>query len=229
MDDIEGVFFIMTKSKNDSNEVKEYKIGYVRVSTAEDRQKLGYEAQKRILTDNNIHTIYSEKMSGRKDDRPEFKKALNKAKSLAKRDYKVTFVVVKLDRLSRKMSSLLNILEDMKANNIAFKSIKDDIDTSTPSGILMMQLLAMFSEFEVNTLRERTKEGLKQARLDGKTLGRPALDNKVKDKVAKLYCNPDITVKEVAVRCNVSERTVYKIAKERNLSRLFIKGSSFCD
>lgn len=219
----------MTKSKNDSNEVKECKIGYVRVSTAEDRQKLGYEAQKRILTDNNIHTIYSEKMSGRKDDRPQFKKALNKAKLLAKKGYKVTFVVVKLDRLSRKMSSLLNILEDLKANNIAFKSIKDDIDTSTPSGVLMMQLLAMFSEFEVNTLRERTKEGLKQARLDGKTLGRPPLDDNIKDKVAKLYCNPDIDVKTIAKKCNVSERSVYRIAKKRNLSRLFKNGSSFND
>lgn len=219
----------MTKSKDNSNEVKEIRIGYVRVSTAEDRQKLGYEAQKRILTDNNISAIYSEKMSGRKDDRPQFKKALNKAKLLAKKGYKVTFVVVKLDRLSRKMSSLLNILEDLKVNNIAFKSIKDDIDTSTPAGILMMQLLAMFSEFEVNTLRERTREGLRQAKLDGKTLGRPGLDEKLKNKIAKLYCDPDIDVKAVAKRCNVSERSVYRIAKERNLSRIFKNGSSFYD
>lgn len=219
----------MTKVNDSIKEIKDYKIGYVRVSTAEDRQKLGYEAQKRILADNNIDEVYAEKISGRKDDRPEFKKAIHKCKRLVNRGYKVTFVVVKLDRVSRKMSSLLNILEDLKADNIAFKSIKDDIDTSTPTGILMMQLLAMFSEFEVNTLRERTREGLRQAKLDGKVLGRPAIEDKLKDKIEKLYCNPDITVKQVAERCNVSERTVYKIAKERNLSRLFIKGSSFHD
>lgn len=222
---------MLKTSKNSKNneEVKEFKVGYVRVSSSDDRQKLGYEAQKRILTDNNIGVIYSEKISGRKDNRPEFKKALTYCKRLSKQGYKVTFVVVKLDRVSRKMSSLLSILEDLKANNISFKSLKDDIDTSTPTGILMMQLLAMFSEFEVNTLRERTREGLRQAKLDGKMLGRPALDNKVKDKIAKLYCNPDITVSQVASMCNVSDRTVYKIAKERKLSRLFVKGSSFRD
>ena len=220
----------MLKNNNDSkSSTKEFKVGYVRVSSSDDRQKLGYEAQKRILTDNNISVIYSEKISGRKDNRPEFGKAIKRCKRLAKKGYKVTFVVVKLDRVSRKMSSLLSILEDLKANNISFKSLKDDIDTSTPTGILMMQLLAMFSEFEVNTLRERTKEGLRQAKLDGKVLGRPELEDKLKDKVAKLYCNPDITVKEVATRCNVSERSVYKIAKERKLSRLFCKGSSFHD
>ncbi|WP_166667204.1 recombinase family protein [Companilactobacillus nuruki] len=215
--------------KNKNIEDKEFKIGYVRVSSSDERQKLGYEAQKRILADNNIDSIYSEKISGRKDNRPEFKKALAYCKRLSSQSYKVTFVVVKLDRISRKMSSLLNILEDLKSNNIAFKSIKDDIDTSTPTGILMMQLLAMFSEFEVNTLRERTKEGLRQAKLDGKVLGRPALDDKTKNKIANLYCNPDITVKQVAIQCNVSERTVYKIAKQRKLSRLFIKGTSFHD
>lgn len=219
----------MTKVNDSIKEIKDYKIGYVRVSTAEDRQKLGYEAQKRILADNNIDEVYAEKISGRKDDRPEFKKAIHKCKRLVNRGYKVTFVVVKLDRVSRKMSSLLNILEDLKANNIAFKSVKDDIDTSTPSGILMMQLLAMFSEFEVNTLRVRTKEGLKQAVIDGKTLGRPSYSNEVRDKVARLYCNPDISLREVAKRSGVSTRTVNRIAKERNLSRLFKNGTSFID
>lgn len=219
----------MTRSKDNSEKIKDYKIGYVRVSTAEDRQKLGYEAQKRILSDNSITKIYAEKVSGRKDDRPEFQKAIKRCKRLAKQGNKVTFVVVKLDRVSRKMSSLLNILEDLKANNIAFKSIKDDIDTSTPTGVLMMQLLAMFSEFEVNTLRVRTREGLKQAKIDGKTLGRPSYDSEVRDKVAKLYCNPDISLKEVAKRSGVSTRTVNRIAKERNLSRLFKNGTSFID
>ncbi|WP_211331266.1 recombinase family protein [Companilactobacillus insicii] len=199
----------------------------MRVSTIEDRQKLGYEAQGRILKDNKVDTIYSEKMSGRKDDRPEFKKAIRQCKKKAKEGYEVTFVVVKLDRVSRKMSSLLNILEDLKSNNIAFKSVTENIDTSSPTGILMMQLLAMFSEFEVNTLRTRTKEALRQAKLDGKTLGRPFLDEKIQDKVERYYRNPDLTVKQVALKCDVSERTVYRIAKRRKLSRTFEKGTSF--
>ncbi|WP_164509369.1 recombinase family protein [Companilactobacillus jidongensis] len=209
-----------------SNEVM---IGYVRVSTIEDRQKLGFEAQKRILKDNHVDYIYSEKISGRKDDRPEFQKAINKCKRLSKKGYQVTFVVVKLDRVSRKMSSLLNILEGLKASNIAFRSINENIDTTSATGILMMQLLAMFSEFEVNTLRTRTKEALRQAKLDGKILGRPSYDENIRQKVVNMYRNPDITVKEVAEKCKVSERTVYRIAKDNKLSRSFKNGASFLD
>ena len=212
-----------------TNEHKTIKIGYIRVSTAEDRQKLGYEAQKRILFENKIDYLYGEKMSGRKDDRPEFQKAITRAKKLSKKGHKVTFMVVKLDRVSRKMSSLLNILEDLRHSQVAFESINENINTESATGILMMQLLAMFSEFEVNTLRTRTKEALKQAKLDGKVLGRPAYSETIKNKVERLYRNPDISVKQVAIQCGVSERTVYRIAHERNLSRLFIKGTSYID
>lgn len=212
-----------------ANRSKEIMIGYVRVSTIEDRQKLGFEAQKRILIDNKVSKIYSEKISGRKDDRPEFEKAINRCKKLKKMGIQVTFVVVKLDRVSRKMSSLLNILEDLKANDISFKSINENVDTSSPTGILMMQLLAMFSEFEVNTLRTRTKEALHQAKLDGKILGRPSFNEKKREKIAELYRNPDLSVKEVAVMCQVSQRTVFRVAKENNLSRTFAKGSSFIE
>ena len=125
---------------------------------------------------------------------------------------KVIFVVVKLDRFSHKMSSLLNILEKLKTNNMEFKSIKDDIDnTSIPTGILMMQLLAMLND----TLRVRTRKGLNKARLDGKFLGAPSIEDKIKD---KLYCNIDISVKQVVSHCDVSERTVYRITNNRNLS-----------
>ncbi|WP_334328658.1 recombinase family protein [Companilactobacillus sp. HBUAS59699] len=204
-------------------------IGYVRVSTIEDRQKLGFEAQKRILKDNNVDYIYSEKISGRKDDRPQFRKAIKKCKKLSQSGADVTFVVVKLDRVSRKMSSLLNILEDLKENNISFRSINENIDTTSATGILMMQLLAMFSEFEVNTLRTRTKEALRQAKLDGKILGRPSYNENIRQKVVSMYRNPDLTVKEVAEKCNVSERTVYRIAKDNKLSRSFKNGASYLD
>lgn len=220
---IEGVIFFMSEDNIG------ILIGYVRVSTIEDRQKLGFEAQKRILKDNHVDYIYSEKISGRKDDRPQFKRAISKCKQLSEAGSKVTFVVVKLDRVSRKMSSLLNILEDLKENDIAFKSINENIDTTSATGILMMQLLAMFSEFEVNTLRTRTKEALRQAKLDGKILGRPSYNENIRQKVVNMYRNPDLTVREVAEKCNVSERTVYRIAKDNKLSRSFKKGASYLD
>lgn len=218
---IRSVFLANTTKK------KKINIGYIRVSTAEDRQKLGYEAQKRILNDYAIDYLYGEKISGRKDDRPEFNKAIKRAKSLAKKGYTVTFIVVKLDRISRKMSSLLLILEDLKKYNISFKSVNENIATDTATGILMMQLLAMFSEFEVNTLRTRTREALKQAKIDGKVLGRPKINENIRDNIALMYRNPDLSVHDVAIKCNVSERTVYRIAKEGNLTRQYSKGTSF--
>lgn len=205
------------------------KIGYIRVSTAEDRQKLGYEAQKRILKEDQIDFLFGEKISGRKDDRPEFEKAIKKAKQLALKGYQVTFIVVKLDRVSRKMSSLLNILEDLKVSHVAFRSINENIATDTPTGVLMMQLLAMFSEFEVNTLRTRTKEALKQARLDGKILGRPKINEKIRKQVIELYQDPDLTVNQVIEKSNVSKSTVYRIVKEANLSRQYNVKTSIVD
>lgn len=194
-------------------------VGYVRVSTTENRQKLGFDVQKRKLNEIGIDYLYSETMSGRKDERPEFNKAIKQAKCLAARGNKVIFVVYKLDRLARKMSTILSTLEDLQKAGVSFKSLTENVDTSTATGTLMMQLLGMFSEFEVNTTRARIKEALKQARLEGKILGRPPMSDKTKRNIASLYQNASLPVEAIAKRFHISVRTVYRVAKNSGISR----------
>lgn len=208
----------MVQKQNDQvNEA--VSVGYIRVSTSEDRQKLGYDIQKRKLKERGVNYIYGETLSGRKDDRPEFLKALSKAKSLSAQGYQVTFVVYKLDRFARKMSTILNMIEDLQTANVNFMSLSENVDTSTLSGTMMMQLLGVFSEFEVNTLRARTKEAMYQAKLEGKLIGRPPLKDSVKKKVTNLYQNTSLSVETIAKRCGVSRRSVYRIARDSGISR----------
>lgn len=194
-------------------------VGYIRVSTSEDRQKLGFDIQKRKLKERGVNYIYGETLSGRKDDRPEFLKALSKAKHLSEQGYQVTFVVYKLDRFARKMSTILNMIEDLQKSNVNFMSLSENVDTSTLSGTMMMQLLGVFSEFEVNTLRARTREAMQQAKLEGKQIGRPPLKDSVKKKVIHLYQNTDLSVETIARHCGVSRRSVYRIVKTSGTSR----------
>lgn len=200
-------------------ETKTAQVGYIRVSSVDDRQKLGFEAQRRILKDYGVDFLFAEKQSGRRDDRIEFNRAVNKATRLAKAGVKVSFVVYKLDRLGRKALTLLKVFQQFEDSGIKFVSIHEGIDTSTPTGKLMLQLLSIFSELEVNNISERTKLGLEQARRDGKVIGRPKTDTKTRNKVIRLYQTPTLRVADVARRCRISEKTVYEIAREEGLSR----------
>lgn len=210
----------MRKKKNQDvalGLLEEVKIGYARVSSIDDRQKLGLAVQHEALKDCQI--IYSEKQSGSKDQRSELIKATKFAKELADCGKKVSFCVYKMDRLSRKTSTLLRLVEDLKEHQIEFVSVKENIDTSTPTGILMYQLLGIFAEFELNNIRQRTREGLEQARKNGVVLGKPPVSKKKQREIIRLYSLDTLSVKQIAERLEISESTVYKIAKQHGLSR----------
>lgn len=194
---------------------EEIKIGYARTSTQE--QNLGLELQLEALRD--CHVVFSEQQSGSKDNREEFNKAIFLAKQFAKQRKKVHFCVYKMDRLGRKTSTLLKTIEELKEHGIEFVSIKENIDTSTPTGVLMYQLLGIFSEFELNNLRQRTKDGLAQAKRNGKKLGNQGLDPKTERKIIQLYCLNTIPISLIAKRCKVCESTVYNVARRNGLSR----------
>ncbi|WP_416353229.1 recombinase family protein [Agrilactobacillus fermenti] len=196
-----------------------YKIGYIRVSSTDDRQKLGLEIQRHALETLGVDEIFEDKSSGRNDDRIEFKRALRRAETLSCAGREVIFVVYKLDRLARKTSTLLLTYETLLKYNIRLKSLKEEIDTSTPTGMLLFQMIAIFSEFEVNNLRMRTREGLAQAKADGKLLGRPKIDATVKTRVLELYQYPNLRLKDIARECGISTKSVYNIAKAAGLQR----------
>ena len=114
------------------------------------------------------YDIYEEVMSSRKT-RPVKQELLNK---LRKGEYECV-LVYKLDRWARSSSELILDVSELIKKNIGFVSISDNLDFTTATGKLHFQILSAFAEFERELIRERTIEGLKRVKLQGKTLGRP--------------------------------------------------------
>jgi DNA invertase Pin-like site-specific DNA recombinase len=136
--------------------------GYARVSTDEQNTA----AQVEQLEKHGCEIVYRENASGGRWDRPELHKLLD---GMQKGD---VLVVWKLDRLSRSLSDLLHILKKLDDAGAGFKSLTESIDTTTPSGRLMMNMLGSVAEFERAMLKERTKLGLARARAQGRVGGR---------------------------------------------------------
>ncbi|MEL7485216.1 MAG: recombinase family protein, partial [Planctomycetota bacterium] len=128
-------------------------LGYARVSA--DQQST--QAQVRALKKAGAKRIYEEEASGGRWDRPELHRLLDQ---LRQGD---TVVVWKLDRLSRSLKDLLSILERIDAAGAGFRSLTEAIDTTSPAGRMMMQMLGAFAEFEREMVRERTRSGLAAA------------------------------------------------------------------
>src|ERR1700738_2450342 len=126
-------------------------IGYARVSKVDQQDT---RAQVKALREAGCKRIYEESASGGRSDRPELHRALDQ---LREGDI---LVVWKLDRLSRSLKDLLHILEKIAEADAGFRSITEHVDTTTPAGRMMLQLLGAFAEFERSMIRERTRMGL---------------------------------------------------------------------
>lgn len=139
------------------------KFGYARVSTQD--QSLDVQIEK--LTAAGCDEILQEKVSGAKEERKELNRLLDK---LRPGD---TVCVVRLDRLGRRMMQLVKLINSFKTNNINFVSLENNIDTSTPMGMLIFNMMAAFAEMERELIKERTKAGIASAALRGRRGGRP--------------------------------------------------------
>lgn len=137
--------------------------GYARVSTEEQN----IDAQIDQLQEAGCTVIYSDHASGRDQGRPEWQAC---TRSLGAGD---TLVVTRIDRLGRSLIDLVNIINDLAKRQVAFRSLSEGIDTSTAQGVMMFQIVAVFAEYERALIRERTKEGLANAKNKGLRLGRP--------------------------------------------------------
>lgn len=137
-------------------------IGYARVSKGDQDTA----AQLRALEAAGVERVYQEQASGGRWDRPELHKVLDQ---LRQGD---VLVVWKLDRLSRSLKDVLTIMERIEQRGAGFRSLTEAIDTTTPAGRMMMQMVGSFAEFERAMIRERTKAGLEQARSEGRVGGR---------------------------------------------------------
>ena len=139
-------------------------IGYARVSRTDDQDTL---AQVQALRAAGCDRLYEEKASGGRWDRPELHRALEQ---LREGDI---LVVWKLDRLSRSLKDLIAIIEKIEQNRAGFRSLTEAVDTTTPAGRMLTQMLGSFAEFERAMIRERTRAGLAAARSQGRRGGRP--------------------------------------------------------
>ena len=140
-------------------------IGYARVST-DDQTPL---PQSQALKSAGCAEIHEEQASGGNRARPVLARVLER---VAKGD---TLVVVRIDRLARSLSHLLEVIERLEAKGAFFRSIEDPIDTASPQGKFTLQVLGAAAEFERALIRERTKAGLASARTKGRVGGNPGL------------------------------------------------------
>ncbi|WP_200290409.1 recombinase family protein [Rhodospirillum rubrum] len=156
-------------------------IGYARVSTDEQST----DAQLEALTDAGCDQIVTEHASGADPARPELGRLL---RTIGQGD---VLLVVRIDRLARSLSHLLQVLETLDARGAGFKSLGDPIDTTSPQGRFAFQILGAVAEFERALIRERTKAGLRAARHRGATLGNPGLASGSPEAMAKVQTARD--------------------------------------
>ena len=203
--------YYINKFKN----LQEIKIGYARVSSTDNRQELGLEVQKEALKSCDI--LFIEKESGSQDNRVQLLKALKLAKELKRINKQASLVVYKLDRLTRKMFTLVNILDDLTIHDIQLISLKENIATDSLTGKLLVVILGYVAEMELEAIRSRTKDGLRKAKERGVKLGNKGISKTKEKEVIQLYQQSNLTVKEISQTSNISTATLYNILKRNNI------------
>ena len=177
-------------------------IGYARVST--DDQHL--DAQIDALTDAGAEKIFEEKITGKRRDRPELQKLLEQ---LREGD---VVIVTKYDRLARSLKDLMEIVETIRDREAGFRSLGEDIDTTTPTGRLFFHIFGSIAEFERERIVERTHEGLAAARKRGRIPGRPsALTQDQREEARRMRDEEHRTVPAIARLFDVSPSTIRRL------------------
>lgn len=176
-------------------------IGYARVSTEE--QNL--DAQVAALKEAGAERIFDEKISGSIRSRPALDRMLDQLRSGD------VVLVSKYDRLARSLPDLLDIVAKIEEAGADFRSLAEDIDTTTPAGRLVFHVFASIAQFERERIRERTMEGLASARAKGRVGGRPpALSDDQKIEVRRLKYEGR-AIKDIAALFKVSSATVKRV------------------
>src|SRR5258708_31023549 len=134
------------------------KIGYIRVS----RDKQTTAVKEEAMRNERCERVFTDKMSGKRFDRPEFLRMLEVARSGD------VIVVWRLDRLGRSLKQLIETVTMFAERGIELRSLKENIDTTTPTGKLMFHIIGPMAEFERNVISDRTQAGLEPARARGR-------------------------------------------------------------
>jgi DNA invertase Pin-like site-specific DNA recombinase len=179
-------------------------IGYARVSTQDQTLNLQKDALEKI----GCTKIFTDTASGAKAERKGLEEALEYAREGD------ILVVWRLDRLGRSLKHLIETITELNQRGIGFKSIQENIDTTTSGGKLVFHLFGALAEFERDIIKERTQAGLTAARARGRTGGRPkALTPKTVEQAKTLYNNRNHSIDEICRTLHVSRATLYRYLK----------------
>jgi DNA invertase Pin-like site-specific DNA recombinase len=176
-------------------------IGYARVSTIVQRLDLQQDA----LRGAGCEHIFTDTASGAKSERVGLMAALEACRAGD------ILVVWKLDRLGRSLTHLVETVHTLATRGIGFRSLQEQLDTTTSGGKLIFHIFASLAEFERDLIRERTNAGLAAARARGRKGGRPkGVDEKKRKAALALKRDPQYSVKEICEIVGISRNTYYK-------------------
>ena len=180
-------------------------IGYVRVSTVEQNEARQLESLKGY----DIDRWYTEKVSGKDLNRPELQKMLDFAREGD------TIFIHDFSRISRSVKDLLSLIDTLEAKKVHLVSVKENLDTSTPAGRLMLTMIGAINEFERANLLERQREGIAIAKAKGKYKGRKSIeiDNSFIDGYQR-YLARKINKLQLAKELGISRPTLDKLIEQ---------------
>ncbi|KLK90969.1 DNA invertase [Microvirga vignae] len=176
-------------------------IGYARTSTTD--QKAGLEAQERDLRAAGVERLYQEQTSATGP-----RKALAEAIDYAR--HGDTLVVTKLDRLARSVAELVSITKQLEAKGASLRVLNLNLDTETPTGKLMLNMLGSIAQFERELMLERQREGIAKAKGEGKYKGRKPTARAKADEVMRL-AETGLSREQIAKELGIGVASVYRV------------------
>jgi len=200
----EGINRIIT----DETQADKTRVGYVRVSTVEQNEARQIEA----FRDLNLYKIFLERVSTRDPNRPMLRQLMEYVRTGD------TVFIKDFSRLARSTKDLLDITDELTRKGVKVISLKESLDTETPTGKLMLTLIGAIYEFERENTLERQREGIAIAKSQGKFKGRKEIDRPGQwEEIYNLYKSRVITGTEAMNRLGLKRNTFYKfVKKEKN-------------
>lgn len=182
------------------------RVGYIRVSTVEQHE----DRQVKDLTENaEVSKVFIDKLSGKDTNRPQLNAMIDYVREGD------TVVVSEYSRLARSTRDLIDIIETLQNKGVTVISMKEQLDTSTPQGEFMLTVFAGIATLERKLMLQRQREGIAIAKANGKYKGRQSKQKPDDwESLKAMYMSRQITVSEIAKRCDVSRPIVYKWLKE---------------
>ena len=182
------------------------RVGYIRVSTVEQHED---RQVKDLIENGKVSKVFIDKMSGKDTNRPQLKAMLDYVRE------NDTVVVSEYSRLARSTRDLIDIVETLKAKGVNVISMKENYDNNTPQGRLILKIFMDIAEFERELMLQRQREGIAIAKANGKYKGRQSKQRPEDwESLKAMYMSRQITVSDIAKRCDVSRPVVYKWLKE---------------